>query len=114
MDNSKILKVGFINIRGQTGLKLPKHLQIENFIRENCLDILHLQESNIEEDTFSECTLIASSFNLIVNNSQNKYGTSFIGYNINVPIFGSSKTVHRILLGQIHSIKNANFSLDAR
>ena len=66
MDTSKILKVGFINIRGQTGLKLPKHLQIENFIRENCLDILHLQESNIEEDTFSNATLFVV-INLLVN-----------------------------------------------
>ena len=76
MDSTTVLKVGFINIRAQTGLHLPKQVQIEQFIRENNLDILHLQESNIEEETFSECKLISSSFNIIVNNSQNKYGTA--------------------------------------
>ena len=76
MDTSQLLTVGFINIRGQTGLNLPKQLQIEQFLRNNNLDILHLQEANIEDDTFSECYLISSSYNIIVNNSQNKYGTA--------------------------------------
>ena len=35
-----------------------------------------MQESNIEDDTFSECNLITSSYSIIVNNSQNKYGTA--------------------------------------
>ena len=76
MGVTNILNTAFINIRGQTGLKLSKQLQIENFIRENKIDILHLQESNIEDDTFSECSLITSSYNIIVNNSQSKYGTA--------------------------------------
>ena len=76
MDQSKFLTVGFINIRGQTGLTLSKQLQIEQFIRNNNVDILHLQEVNIEEITFSECKLITSSYNVIANNSQNKYGTA--------------------------------------
>ena len=76
MDQSKFLTVGFINIRGQTGLTLSKQLQIEQFIRNNNVDILHLQEVNIEEITFSECKHITSSYNVIANNSQNKYGTA--------------------------------------
>ena len=76
MDLKNILTTAFINIRGQTGLPLSKQLQIEHFIRENNVDILHLQESNIEDDTFSECNLITSSYHIIVNNSLNKYGTA--------------------------------------
>ena len=62
MDSNNIITVGFINIRGQTGLSLSKQLQIEKFIRENDIDILHLQEANIEDETFSNCNLIASNF----------------------------------------------------
>ena len=76
MDPTNKITVAFINIRGQTGFNLAKQFQIEEFIRHNRIDILHLQESNIEENTFNDCKLITSSFNLIVNNSQNKYGTA--------------------------------------
>ena len=65
MGVTNILTTAFINIRGQTGLHLSKQLQIENFIRENRIDILHLQESHIEENTFSECNLIASGYNIV-------------------------------------------------
>ena len=57
---SQGLITAFINIRGQTGLPLSKQLQIDQFIK----------------DTFSECNTIISHFSLIVNNSQNRYGTS--------------------------------------
>ena len=73
---SQVLITAFINIRGQTGLPLSKQLQIEQFIKDNNVDILHLQEVNIEKNTFSECNTISSNFNLIVNNSQNRYGTA--------------------------------------
>ena len=56
------------------GLPISKQLQIEQFVKENNVDILHLQEVNIESDTFSECNTISSSFNIISNNSQSKYG----------------------------------------
>ena len=39
-----ILKVGFLNIRGQTGLTNIKQLQIKSFLNRENLDILHLQE----------------------------------------------------------------------
>ena len=35
-----------------------------------------MQEAHIEENTFSECKLITSGYNIIANNSQNKYGTA--------------------------------------
>ena len=58
MNPTNNLNIAFINIRGQTGLNLAKQIQIEDFIRQNNLDILHLQEINVEEDTFSDCKLI--------------------------------------------------------
>ena len=53
MESTSVFNVGFINIRGQTGLNLSKQVQIEQFINQNQLDVLNMQESNIDEDTFS-------------------------------------------------------------
>ena len=71
-----ILKIAYLNCHGQTGLSLSKQLQIEDFIKQNKVDILHLQETFIEEDSFSQCKFISSNFNIIHNNSHNKYGTA--------------------------------------
>ena len=76
MASENILTIGYINIRGQTGLPVAKQLQIEAFARNNNCDILHLQEANILDDTFSSCNLLQSSFNIIENNATNKYGTA--------------------------------------
>ena len=38
------LRVATLNIRGQTGLDIPKQKQIESFIKQYNLDILHCQE----------------------------------------------------------------------
>ena len=73
-----ILKVGFMNIRGQTGLTSTKQIQIESFIIREKLDILHLQEINITEESFTSCNTISSSFSIISNNAINKYGTATI------------------------------------
>ena len=70
------LHIAYMNIRGQTGLSLEKQIQIENFVSQNEIDILHCQEIDIGQDTFKECNLISSSYNLVTNNSQNKYGTA--------------------------------------
>ena len=42
----------------------------------NQCDILHLQEANIEDETFSSCSFLQSSFNIVENNATNKYGTA--------------------------------------
>ena len=70
------LNIAFINVRGQTGFNLAKQIQIEEFIKVNKIDILHLEESNITEDTFVDCKMISASYNIISNNSQNNYGTA--------------------------------------
>ena len=76
MATVNILTIGYINVRAQTGLPISKQLRIEAFSKHNNCDIVHLQEANIEEETFSSCNFIQSSYNIIENNSTNKYGTA--------------------------------------
>ena len=71
-----ILTVALVNIHGQSGLSQSKQMQIETFIIQNKIDILHLQEINIVEDSFRYCNFISSCYNIISNNSPTKYGTA--------------------------------------
>ena len=73
---NRILSLAYMNIHGQSKLPTVKQLQIQDFIKYNNIDILHLQESDIDGDTFSDCNFITSSFNIITNNSETKYGTA--------------------------------------
>ena len=65
-----------MNIRGQTKLTLQKQLQIQDIIRFNGCDIIHLQETDIDENTFSSCFFISNNFTVISNNSPTGYGTT--------------------------------------
>ena len=80
-----IVKIAYLNCRGQTGFNDSKQLQIENFIQTYEIDILHLQECHVEENTFSLCKFIMSDFTLIHNNSNSKYGTASL-VKISLPI----------------------------
>ena len=64
-----------MNIKGQTGLDTVKQVQIEHFMKLYDIDILHCQEVNIDSDSFSVCSFISSSYEIIPNNARNKYGT---------------------------------------
>ena len=75
-DGAITLRCGSINLRQQSGFKVQKQKQVEDFIHKNRLDICSLEEANIDENTFSQCDFISSSFSVIVNNAQNKYGTA--------------------------------------
>ena len=77
-NSNNSLTIAYMNIRGQTGLNEAKQLQIEHFIQTHKIDILNCQEINILEDSFSNCDLISSQFEIITNNAQNKYGTCCI------------------------------------
>ena len=68
------LKIGFINIYGQTGFSSNKVLELENFISCNKLDVVCLQETDIDQNTFSECNILRK-FSPIINNSSTGYGT---------------------------------------
>ena len=72
----KSLNIGYINLRAQTGFGPPKQLQIEKFLKFHKIDILHLQEAHIKEDTFEMCDFITSNYEIIANNASNSYGTA--------------------------------------
>ena len=78
MDGNSTLTLAYMNIRVQSGLDEAKQLQIENFIKSYNIDILNCQEINIAEDSFDNCNFISSSYDIITNNAQNKYGTCCI------------------------------------
>ena len=69
------MKIAFINIYGQSGLTYQKLFELENFIKVHSLDIVCLQETNISEDTFSECNYIYKNYIVIPNNNKSGYGT---------------------------------------
>ena len=105
------LHIAYMNIRGQTGLSLEKQIQIENFVSQNEIDILHCQEIDIGQDTFKECNLISSSYNLVTNNSQNKYGTaSFVKNEFSIENI-KLDTSGRIIIFDIENLTFGNFYL---
>ena len=65
-----------MNIQRQTKLPLTKQLQIEDFVKHNKVDILHIQEIEICEESFCDCNFLSESFNILSNNSENGYGTA--------------------------------------
>ena len=68
--------VAYLNCRGQTGFTTSKQLQIENFLQIHSIDVLHLQECKIDDETFTQCNFISSTYNVLKNNSHNNYGTA--------------------------------------
>ena len=94
-----------MNIHGQSGLGEPKQIQIKNFMKFYKIDILNCQEINIDEDSFSNCDFISSSFSIITNNAQNKYGTCSIVSNNYVPDNVKVDTNGRVLAFNIRNIQ---------
>ena len=68
------MKVAFINTYGQSGFTKGKVIELEEFVELNRLDIVCLQETHIEENTFSD-SKIPEIFNIVTNNSKNGFGT---------------------------------------
>ena len=73
---NSILTIAFMNIQGQTKLPLVKQVQIEDFVKQFNIDILHIQEIEICDETFSDCNFLSTAFNILSNNSDNGYGTA--------------------------------------
>ena len=67
-------RIGYINIYGQTGFSSNKVLELESFINYHKLDVVCLQETEISQNTFSECNILRK-FSPIINNSSTGYGT---------------------------------------
>ena len=76
--SSSYLNIAYINCVGQSKFPVSKQLEIESYVRDQKLDIIHLQEIKIEDTSFSDCGFIRSNFNIFVNNTSNEnyYGTA--------------------------------------
>ena len=59
-EQEQVLSIGFMNIRGQTGLNVTKQVQIEQFLKTYNIDLLNCQEINIDSDSFQDCHFINS------------------------------------------------------
>ena len=70
---NKSLKIGYLNLRAQTGFGTTKQLQVEHFVKQHMFDILHLQEAQILEDSFETCEYITSNYTILTNNARNPY-----------------------------------------
>ena len=106
-----VIIVAYLNCRGQTGFNISKQLQIETYLQNFNVDILHLQESRIEEDTFTQCNYLSSNYSVLQNNSHNQYGTASLVRN---SLFPESIILHqsgRIIIFNIGDITFGNVYL---
>ena len=110
-DGSSCLKIGYMNIKGQSMLGPSKQNQIQDFLKKYNIDILHCQEINIEENSFSQCNYVAANFNIYSNNAINKYGTaSFVKNDFKVENI-KMDTEGRAILFDINKITFGNVYL---
>ena len=63
------LTIAYINLYGQSGMKVDKILSLSDFIKHYKLDIINCQEANVETDTFDNSEFISSNYNIISNNA---------------------------------------------
>ena len=83
MESSEnILTIAYLNVHGQSNLTETKQVQIEDFLKFNKVDVAHLQEIEICDESFSSCNFISSTYNIISNNAANKYGTASLVKNV--------------------------------
>ena len=73
-NEDKTLTVGFLNILGQTKLSQPKQKQLEFIVKQHKIDILHMQETNIEDEAFEFCPYIANNYQILAQNNETGYG----------------------------------------
>ena len=62
------INIAYINCYGQSKFPVSKQLEIQSFICQHKLDIIHLQKSKIDEDSFAQCGFVTSNFNIFANN----------------------------------------------
>ena len=77
-EDSLVITVAYVNCVGQSKFSVSKQLEIQSFVCSNNIDILHMQECRMDDDTFSQCGFLTSNFNLFSNNTPNEsnYGTA--------------------------------------
>ena len=108
--DSPSIVIAYINCVGQTKLPISKQREIQSFVCSNKIDILHLQECRMDNDSFSQCGFLTSNYNLFSNNKpdESHYGTaslvrSDIKVQINIPTTtaGSSSSTLQVAPGAI-------------
>ena len=72
------LNICFLNFKGQSGMTDTKLSELDDLIRTKRLDIIGPQEVKITNKTFLNCPTINGNFQIIQNNSYNKYGTGLL------------------------------------
>ena len=75
MDPPSII-VAFINCVGQSKLPISKQLEIQSFVCTNNVDILHLQECRIDDDSFAHCGYLTSFLISLVTINQMTHTTA--------------------------------------
>ncbi len=103
----------YLNTYGQTKLTLEKQLQIQDMAKHLKCDIIHLQESDFDENTFQNCNFIKNNFNFITNNSPSKYGTASLIKNNFLTENISLDTEGRIIVFDIQGVTFCNAYLEA-
>ena len=106
------MKIAFINTYGQSGLSNQKLLELENFIEYNRLDIVCLQETDVQKETFSHCNIL-SRFEAIINNNKSGYGTCTLVRNIFAPENVIKDTEGRLISVDIEGISFVNVYLQS-
>ena len=62
-------------------MNMIKQLQIDELVKAQKAAIIFFQESHILDQTFENCPHIKANFQLLINNSENGYGTSALIHN---------------------------------
>ena len=72
------LNVAYINCYDQSKFPISKQLEIKKIICQNNLNIIHMQEIKVDQDSFSQCNFISSNFNIFAINKPDgsNYGTA--------------------------------------
>ena len=65
---------GVSNIYGQTNFNQAKVNQIEFLVKTNKIDILHLQETNILEETFENSNYLKNNYQILFQNNESGFG----------------------------------------
>ena len=107
------LSILYINTRGQTKFTLQKQLQIQDLIKKYKCDIVHLQETDADENVFEHCGFIKNNFTILTNNSPSGYGTCSLVQN-DLKIDNVSFDTHgRIIIFDIGDLTLGNVYLEA-
>ena len=63
-NGDNLVNILYLNTRGQTKFTLEKQLQLNDLVRYLKCDIVHLQETDMDENVFEHCHFIKNNFNV--------------------------------------------------